>query len=64
MAENGVFGLEAEAIVLTAWKRQTENRIKFDCGEVLTIVCVYGDYAKAFETVIPDRVRQQSFVLA
>lgn len=63
MAENGVLSLEAEAIALTAWKRPSEKRIEFSCGETISIVCLWPGHAKAYETVIPDKVRQQSFDL-
>ena len=63
MAENGELSFEAEAIALTAWKRPTEDVVKFVCNEKIAIICVYEGYAKAYEYILPKKIRQQSFII-
>lgn len=61
MAENGELSFEAGATALTAWKRPTENVVKFVCNEKIAIICCYEGYAKAYEYTIPKKIRHQSF---
>ena len=63
MAENGELSFEAGAIALTAWKRPAEDVVKFVCNEKIAIICVYEGYAKAYEYILPKKIRQQSFII-
>lgn len=63
MAENGELSFEAGAIALTAWKRPAEDVVKFVCNEKIAIICVYEGYAKAYEYILPKKIKQQSFII-
>ena len=64
MAENGELSLEAEAIYLSAHGYRKEKSLPvFKCGDVISIVEMYKDYAKCYEIKLPDNVRHQSFII-
>lgn len=67
MSENEELSLEAEAISITRWRRKESNTLKlipeFKCGETIAIIKIFDGYAKAFTYTLPDKVRQQSFII-
>lgn len=64
MSENGKLSLEAGAIMLTARRRREQEVPRFQCGETIAIIQLFDGYAKAFAYTLPEKVRQQSFVIS
>lgn len=64
MALNGELSLEAEGIYLSAHGYRKEKSLPcFKCGDIIAIIELYKDYAKAFTYTLPNKVRQQSFII-
>ena len=67
MSENEELSLEAEAISITRWRQKESNTLKlipeFKGGETIAIIKIFDGYAKAFVYILPDKVRQQSFII-
>lgn len=67
MSENEELSLEAEAISITKWRQKESNTLKlipeFKGGETIAIIKIFDGYAKAFTYTLPDKVRQQSFII-
>ncbi len=64
MSENGKLSLEAGAIMLTARRRREQEVPRFQCGETIAIIQLFDGYAKAFAYTLPEKVRQQSFIIS
>ena len=63
MSENEELSLEAEAIAITRWGRKESKVPEFKCGETIAIIKIFDGYAKAFTYTLPNKVRQQSFII-
>ena len=63
MAENGELSLEAEAIAITKRRQKKIEVPQFKAGETIAIIEVFNGYGKAFEINLPEKIRQQSFLI-
>lgn len=63
MSENEELSLEAEAISITRWRQKESKVPEFKGGETIAIIKIFDGYAKAFTYTLPDKVRQQSFII-
>lgn len=63
MAENGELSLEAGAIALTAHRQKKQEVPQFKSGETIAIIELFKGFAKAYEINLPEKVRQQSFII-
>ena len=63
MAENGELSLEAGAIALTARRRKKREVPQFKGGETIAIIELFNGFVKCYEIILPEKVRQQSFII-
>ena len=63
MAENGELSLEAGAIALTARRQKKKEVPQFKGGETIAIIELFKGFAKCYEITLPEKVRQQSFII-
>lgn len=63
-AEGDNYCLAAGAIALTAHTQKTKKVAEFKGGETIAIIALFENgYAKAFETTLPEKIRQQDIIL-
>lgn len=63
MVENEELSLEAEAISITKWKQKESKVPEFKSGETIAIIKIFDGYMKAFMYTLPNKIRQQSFII-